>query len=33
VSMAFVRWRPWHVVGLAVLTYIGPIGWLARTLG
>jgi len=32
-SLAIVRWRPWHVVGLAVLTYTGPVGWLARALG
>jgi len=32
-SMAAVRNRAWHVVGLAVLTYTGPLGWLSRSLG
>jgi hypothetical protein len=32
-SMAIVRRRAWHAVGLAVLTYTGPVGWLARSLG
>ena len=32
-SMAIVRPRTWHAVGLAVLTYTGPVGWLARSLG
>lgn len=32
-SMAFVRRRAWHVVGLTVLTLTGPIGWLSRSLG
>jgi hypothetical protein len=32
-SLAIVRWRPWHMVGLAVLTYTGPVGWLTRALG
>lgn len=31
-SMAVVRKRWWHVVGLAILTYTGPLGWLARSL-
>jgi len=33
ISMAVVRRREWHVVGLAVLTYTGPLGWLSRSLG
>ena len=32
-SMALVQRRAWHVVGLAVLTYTGPLGWLSRSLG
>lgn len=32
-SMAIVKRRAWHVVGLIVLTYTGPIGWLSRSLG
>lgn len=32
-SMAVLRRRWWHAVGLALLTWTGPIGWLTRSLG
>jgi hypothetical protein len=32
-SMAVVSRRWWHAIGLTLLTWTGPIGWLTRSLG